>query len=219
MIQWRGDGREETYIGTRTNNRPNIGIILVRGRPVEVFKVHVGDGEVALHVSISIHISPTSLKPQLCFPSDQIRRRKIGVGLAYRILIAQRQVLLPIALRDLDRPVDVLNVHFVVRDVGDGSGAAATLEVLGHGGRDAGPDLDAGHVLYPVISKRVSGKKEVGRGEEVWSGGDEGKKRGVATYRSIVHGDIVHKDVLDDIDFADVLTQRTDGDTVGAVAV
>jgi hypothetical protein len=41
----------------------------------------------------------------------------------------------------------------------------------------------------------------------------------VATYRSIVHGDIVDKDVLDDVDFADVLAQRTDRDTVGAVAV
>jgi hypothetical protein len=52
----------------------------------------------------------------------------------------------------------------------------------------------------------------------VWSEGDE-EQGCVATYRSIVHRDVVHKDVFDDVDFVNVLAQRTDGDTVGAVAV
>ncbi len=40
-----------------------------------------------------------------------------------------------------------------------------------------------------------------------------------ATYRCVEHGDIVDKDVLDDVDFVLVLAKRTNGDAVRAVAV
>lgn len=39
------------------------------------------------------------------------------------------------------------------------------------------------------------------------------------TYRSIVHGDIRHEDVLHNVDFALVLAQGSDRDPVRAVAV
>ena len=39
------------------------------------------------------------------------------------------------------------------------------------------------------------------------------------TYRCVEHGDIVDEHVLYNVDFAGVLAQRADGDTVRAVAV
>ena len=39
------------------------------------------------------------------------------------------------------------------------------------------------------------------------------------TNRCVKHGDVVDEDVLDDVDFAGILTQGANGDTVRAVAV
>lgn len=63
-----------------------------------------------------------------------------------RELLAQRQVLLAVALRDLDGVVGVVDRHGVVDDVLDAAAAAAALEVAGEGGGGAGPGLDAGAV-------------------------------------------------------------------------
>ena len=49
-------------------------------------------------------------------------------------LVAQRQVLLPVALGDFDGVVGVLHAHGVVGDVVDSSGATAALEVAGESG-------------------------------------------------------------------------------------
>lgn len=57
--------------------------------------------------------------------------------------VAQRQVLLAVALRHLDRVVDVVDRHGVVGDVADAASASAALEVAGESGGRAGPDLDA----------------------------------------------------------------------------
>lgn len=61
-------------------------------------------------------------------------------------MVAQCEVLLPIALRDFDCVVDVRNGHRVVSYVGDGTGAAATLKVARERGGYAWPDLNAGAV-------------------------------------------------------------------------
>jgi hypothetical protein len=97
-------------------------------------------------------------------------------------LIAQRQVLLSIALRDLNGVIDVRDSHGVIGDVGHSAAATSTLQIAGEGGRDTRPDLDPGAV-----------------------GG-------------IGHGDVVDVDVLNDVDFADVLAEGADRDAVAAVA-
>lgn len=106
----------------------------------------------------------------------------VGDGEVGGELVAQRDVFLAVALRDLDGVVDVLNYHAVVGDVGDFTGAASTLQIAGQGGQSTGPDLDACAV-----------------------GG-------------VGHGDVGDVDVLDDVDLADVLSERANRDTVGAVA-
>jgi hypothetical protein len=74
-------------------------------------------------------------------PDRNVANSKLG-----RKLIAQRNILLPIALRDFDGVVDVRKHHGVVGDVLDGAQAAASLEVAGECGCGAGPDFDAGAV-------------------------------------------------------------------------
>ena len=61
---------------------------------------------------------------------------------AYRELVAQRQVALPVALRDLDAVIDVFDVHAVVNDVFHHPASAATLQVAAQRRRHAGPHLD-----------------------------------------------------------------------------
>jgi hypothetical protein len=109
-------------------------------------------------------------------------RRKECMGEERTYLVAKRQVLLAIALSNLNGVIDVRQNHAVIGDVLDSTGSASTLEVAGEGGRSTGPDLDT------------------------------------RTVGSIGHANVVHVDVLDDIDFASVLAQATNADTVGAVA-
>jgi hypothetical protein len=61
-------------------------------------------------------------------------------------LIASSQVLLTIALSDLDSVVDIVDAHGVVGDVVDTAFATTSLEVAGEGCGRAWPDLDAGAV-------------------------------------------------------------------------
>jgi len=113
---------------------------------------------------------------RVSFASGKIDR---GKG-AY--LIAKSQVLLAVALSNLNRVVDVRNGHAVVRNVLDSTTTASTLKITGESGRSARPDLDT------------------------------------RTVGSIRHADVVHIDVLDDINFAGVLAQRTNTNTVATVA-
>lgn len=57
-------------------------------------------------------------------------------------LLAEGEVLLAVALGDLDGVVDVVDGEVLVGDVADAAGAAAALQVAGHGGGGVGPDLD-----------------------------------------------------------------------------
>lgn len=61
-------------------------------------------------------------------------------GLAY--LVAESQVLLAVALSDLDGVINVGDGHAIVCDVLDRTTTASTLEVAGESRRSAGPDLD-----------------------------------------------------------------------------
>jgi len=96
-------------------------------------------------------------------------------------LVAKSQVLLTVALSNLNRVVDVGNSHAVIRNVLNGTTATSALQIAGESRRSTRPDLDT------------------------------------RTVRSIRHADVVHVDVLDDINFAGVLAQRTDTNTVAAV--
>jgi len=58
-------------------------------------------------------------------------------------LVAKRQVLLTVALSNLNRVVDVGNSHAVVRNVLDSTAATSTLQVARESGRSTRPDLDA----------------------------------------------------------------------------
>lgn len=56
---------------------------------------------------------------------------------------ASCQVLLTVALRDLDSVVDVADSHGIVGNVVDTTLSAATLKITRQSSRGAGPDLDA----------------------------------------------------------------------------
>jgi hypothetical protein len=57
--------------------------------------------------------------------------------------MAKSQVLLSVALRDLNRVVHVVNLHAVIGDVPHATQTTSALEIAGHGGQSTGPDLDA----------------------------------------------------------------------------
>lgn len=59
----------------------------------------------------------------------EILKPDICNGQVARVLIAQRFIALPIALRQLNRPVDIVDIHGVVSDVLNIARTAATLEV------------------------------------------------------------------------------------------
>jgi hypothetical protein len=61
-------------------------------------------------------------------------------------LIAQREVLLPVTLRDFNRIVDIGQHHAIVGDVLHGAASAASLQITAERSGRAGPDFDAGAV-------------------------------------------------------------------------
>lgn len=61
-------------------------------------------------------------------------------------LLAEGDVLLPVALGDLNGIVDVVDDEILKGDVADPARASAALEVAGHGTGGVGPDFDAGAV-------------------------------------------------------------------------
>lgn len=70
----------------------------------------------------------------LCMRCKLETRSGIALGKgSYGVLIAQSEILLPIALSHLDSVIDVVNGHCVICDVLHTSQATATLEVGGHG--------------------------------------------------------------------------------------
>ena len=71
-----------------------------------------------------------------------------------RKLVAKSQVLLAIALRDLDGIVDILDVHVLVRHVRNTTRTTTSLEIDGHCRWRSRPDLDAspiGSVVHADI--------------------------------------------------------------------
>jgi len=109
-------------------------------------------------------------------------RKRIGWWQVRTYLIAKCQILLAVALSNLNRVVDIRNSHAVVCNVLNSTATASTLQVTRESGRSTRPDLDT------------------------------------RTVGSIRHADVVHVNVLDDINFAGVLAQRTNADTVATVA-
>lgn len=76
----------------------------------------------------------------------------------YGELVAESQVLLSIALSDLDGVVDILDSHGIVGDVPHATGATSALEVSGQSRGHTGPDLDASTVLHCIRSLQQCGK-------------------------------------------------------------
>ena len=109
-------------------------------------------------------------------------RQRIGWWEVRAYLVAKSQVLLTIALSNLNRVVDVRNSHAVVRNVLNSTTTASTLKITGESGRSTRPDLNA------------------------------------RTVGSIRHADVVHVNVLDNINFAGILAQRTNTNTMATVA-
>lgn len=70
--------------------------------------------------------------------------------MTYGVLVAQSEVLLAVALGDLNSVVDVLDGHGVVGDVLHAAGATSALQVGRQSRRDTGPDLDASAILDVV---------------------------------------------------------------------
>ena len=106
----------------------------------------------------------------------------VGDGEVGRVVGAEGEVLLAVALRHFDGVVDVADGHGVVGDVADGAEAASALQVARQRRLVSRPDFDAG---------------AVGR---------------------VRHADVVDVDVGDEVGFARVLAEGSDGDAVGAVA-
>jgi len=109
-------------------------------------------------------------------------RQRLGWWEVRAYLVAKSQVLLAVALSNLNRVVDIGNGHAVVRNVLDSTTATSSLKITGESGRSTRPDLDT------------------------------------RTVGSIRHADVVHVNVLDNIDFAWVLAQRTNANTVATIA-
>lgn len=70
----------------------------------------------------------------------------VGDGQLGRKLIAGSEILLAVALGNLDGIVDVTDLHRVVGDVVDTALATTALKVAGKGSGRTGPDFDAGTV-------------------------------------------------------------------------
>lgn len=76
-----------------------------------------------------------------------VREKNIGNCQLRRILIAQSEILLSIALGHLNGVVDVVDGHGVIGNVLHTARATSALEVGRQGGGNAWPDLDASAVL------------------------------------------------------------------------
>lgn len=113
----------------------------------------------------------------------EVRHLDVADREVRRELVAERKILLAVALSDLDGVVDVVDEHAIVGDVVDATGASATLEVTGESSGCSRPDLDASAV------------------------------------RGVLHCDVGHEDVLDNIGLAFVLAERADADAVASITV
>lgn len=103
----------------------------------------------------------------LARPSLEPAKHDILNGQHAGELLAERQVLLPVALRDLDGVVDVVDGEVLVGDVADAAGAAAALEVAGHGRGGVGPDFDA-RAVRGVVHADVGGHDVLDDIEGAW---------------------------------------------------
>ena len=104
-------------------------IILLARSSMEVLDRDIGNGKIAWELQGRISSVANGIK---------------GAWKTY--LVAKREVLLTIALRDFNCIVDVGENHAIVGDVGNGSRTAASLQIVGQSGANTWPDLDAGSV-------------------------------------------------------------------------
>lgn len=108
--------------------------------------VDVLERDVATHVGARAHQVADERVVLVGRGALEVLDEDVGDGQVGGILVAEGEVLLTVALSDLDGVVDVGDGHGVVGDVVDGAEAAAALEVAGQGRRGARPHLDAGAV-------------------------------------------------------------------------
>lgn len=113
------------------------------------------------------------------------------------MLIASRLIVSKIALSQFNSPVVVTVLHAIVGHVPDPATAAASVGGVANCSRS---DFDTRAIL---TSQLLSSSQEWWR----------------ITYRSVVQGSIVDQNILHDINLADILAERTDGDTMGTIAV
>ena len=113
-------------------------------------------------------------------------------------LQAERQVLLSVALINLDGVVHVVDDHSVVRDVVHSAITTTSLQVTAESCWGVWPDLDACSVLDHVSDEFL-----------ICLG---------FSYRGVVKRCVVDIDILNDIVCADVLAKGADRNTVGTVA-
>jgi hypothetical protein len=101
-------------------------VVLLACGAGEVLDCDVGDGEFGWELS--------------AFSLASLGEKK---GAWSTSLVADCEILLPVALGDFDSIVDVVENHTIIRNVLDSTTTTSTLEITGKSGRCTGPDLDA----------------------------------------------------------------------------
>lgn len=87
--------------------------------------------------------------------APEILKDDIGDGQGARVLQAERQVLLAVALVDLDGVVDVVDHHAAIGDVADAAVATAALQVARERRGRVGPHLDS-RAVGRVVHRHVA---------------------------------------------------------------
>jgi len=115
-------------------------------RPARALHIDILHRDVAAHLRTRAYEIPDERVVLLARRAAEVLDGNVGDGEVAGKLVAEGEVLLAVALGDFDGVVDVAKHHAVVSNVGDGTGAAAPLQVVGERGGDAWPDFDAGAV-------------------------------------------------------------------------
>lgn len=119
---------------------------LVQIGPARTLHIDVLDLNVTAHTRAAAHQVSHEGIVLLAGGAVEVADVDVGDGEIGRILVAQREVLLAVALGDFDGIVDIGDSHGVVGDVGDGAEPAAALQVAREGGGQARPHFYAGPV-------------------------------------------------------------------------
>lgn len=105
--------------------------------------VNICNGNIVTHCRARAHQIPDKWIILLARGALEILDGDVGDGQLGWKLVTQRNVLLAVALRDLNGVVDVGELHSVIGDVLDRTATTTTLQVAGKGGGSTGPNFDA----------------------------------------------------------------------------